>query len=155
MTQKRILIIDDIQSVRSALRGYLCPAISATDLVSQLIQKGTLNLQPKLHIDEASQGLEGVGMVRSALEAGTPYDIAFIDMLMPPGIDGMETIRLIREFDKEIHVVVCTALSVATADEIAVHNGGVAPAMIQKPLTPETDLASILNSVKSRITGVV
>ena len=153
--QKRILIIDDIQSVRSALRGYLCPPVSAQDLVAQLIQKGTLNTKPVLHIDEASQGAEGVEMARAALKGGNPYDIAFIDMLMPPGIDGMETIRRIREFDKTIHIVVCTALSASTADEIAAHNGGVVPHMIQKPLTPETDLASIINSVKSRAIGVV
>lgn len=83
MTQKRILIIDDIQSVRSALRGYLCPPISAQEMVKQLIQKGTLNMEPKLHIDEATQGAEGVEMCRAALESGTPYDIAFVDMLMP------------------------------------------------------------------------
>lgn len=148
--QKRVLIIDDIQSVRNALRGYLCPPISATDLVAQLISKGTLNTEPKLHIDEATQGVEGVEMCRAALEAGMPYDIAFIDMLMPPGIDGMETIRRIREFDKEIHVVVCTALSAATADEIAEHNNGMRPTMIQKPLTPETDLTSIMDAVKVR-----
>ncbi len=153
MTQKRILIIDDIQSVRSALRGYLCPPISAQEMVKQLIQKGTLNMEPKLHIDEATQGAEGVEMCRAALESGTPYDIAFVDMLMPPGISGIETIRQIREFDKEIHVVVCTALSGSTLEEIAEHNGGVAPQMIQKPLTPETDLASIINSVKSRTAG--
>lgn len=148
--QKRVLIIDDIQSVRSALRGYLCPPISATDLVAQLIQKGTLNTEPKLYIEEAAQGEEGVAMCREALARGMPYDIAFIDMLMPPGIDGMETIRRIREFDKDIHIVVCTALSAATADDIAQHNDGVRPTMIQKPLTPETDLASIIDSVPVR-----
>lgn len=151
--QKRVLIIDDIQSVRNALRGYLCPPASATDLLAQLIQKGSLPAKPTLHVDEASQGLEGVEMARAALEAGTPYDIAFIDMLMPPGIDGMETIRLIRQFDMDLHIVVCTALSASTAYEIAAYNGGFVPAMIQKPLTPETDLASIINAVKSRSTG--
>jgi two-component system NtrC family sensor kinase len=152
--QKRVLIIDDIQSVRSALRGYLSPPVSPADLVAQLIAKGTLSSAPRLHIDEASQGFEGVELARKAFDAGTPYDIAFIDMLMPPGIDGMETIRLIRKFDKEIEIVVCTALSAATADEIAEHNEGVKPLMIQKPLTPETDLASIMNAVKCRATGV-
>lgn len=114
--QRKILIVDDIQSVRSALRGYLCPAASATDLMSQLIKKGTLDLSPKFHIDEAGQGVEGVEMARAAFNAGAPYDIAFIDMLMPPGIDGMETIRRIREFDSEINIVVCTALSASTAE---------------------------------------
>lgn len=155
MTKKRIIIIDDIQSVRNALRGYLCPQVSAQEMVMQLIQKGTLNMEPKLHIDEATQGEEGVKMCRTALESGNPYDIAFVDMLMPPGISGIETIRQIREFDKDIHIVICTALSGSTIEEISVHNGGVAPAMIQKPLTPETDLVSILNSVKSRATGEV
>ena len=152
--QKRVLIIDDIQSVRAALRDYLSPPVAATDLMTQLIAKGTLSTAPRLHIDEASQGVEGVQMARAAFDAGTPYDIAFIDMLMPPGIDGMETIRQIRLFDKEIQLVVCTALSAATADEIALVNDGVRPLMITKPLTPETNLAAIMSGVKCRATGV-
>lgn len=152
--QKRVLIIDDLQSVRSSLRGYLSPPVSPAELVAQLIAKGSVCSAPRLHIDEASQGMDGVDLAREAFDAGTPYDIAFIDMLMPPGIDGMETIRLIRQFDKEIEIVVCTALSAATADEIAEHNDGVCPLMIEKPVTPETDLASIMNAVKCRAAGL-
>lgn len=150
MAKRRILIIDDIQSVRSALRGYLCPPASATDLMTQLIKKGTLDLSPRFLIDEAGQGLEGVQMAKAAFDAGHPYEIAFIDMLMPPGIHGGETIRLIREFDSEICIVVCTALTGSTAEDLAVQNGGVVPTIIQKPVTSDTDLESIINASKRR-----
>lgn len=148
MRQKKILLIDDIQSVRETLRSYLCPPASAADLMTQLIQSGTLDLSPKFQIDEAGQGEEGVEKARKAFESGHPYDIAIIDMLMPPGIDGKETIRRIREFDTGLHIVVCTALSEASAEDLAPLNGGLSPTMIYKPLESAEYLRTIVNSAE-------
>ncbi|NJL15982.1 MAG: hypothetical protein HC938_01080 [Nitrospira sp.] len=62
-------------------------------------------------LDFASQGREGFGLVQSAHQAGNPYALAFVDMRMPPGWDGLETIEHLWYADPEIQVVVCSAYS--------------------------------------------
>ena len=62
-------------------------------------------------LDSAYQGREALAMVKKAREAGWPYALAFVDMKMPPGWDGLETIEAIWAVDDEIQVVICTAHS--------------------------------------------
>jgi diguanylate cyclase (GGDEF)-like protein len=57
------------------------------------------------------QGLDAVAMVERALAAGEPFPVAFIDIRMPPGIDGKETARRIRALDPEINLVIVTGFS--------------------------------------------
>ena len=57
------------------------------------------------------QGEEGLKMVQQAIEEGRPYAMAFVDVRMPPGWDGIETIARIWEADPELQIVVCTAYS--------------------------------------------
>ncbi len=66
----------------------------------------------------APQGVVGIEMVRAALARGEPYSIAFIDMRMPPGIDGLETAQEIRKLDPDIYIVFVTAYSDVTIQEI-------------------------------------
>ena len=58
-------------------------------------------------------------LVKKALEAGNPYAVAFVDMRMPPGWDGIKTAQEIWETDPEIQIVICTAYSAYSSDEIA------------------------------------
>lgn len=65
--------------------------------------------RPTFTIDSAHQGQEGVEKVRQALEEGHPYSMAFVDMRMPPGWDGLETIEHLWAVDPHIQVVICSA----------------------------------------------
>ncbi|WED43575.1 EAL domain-containing protein [Legionella cardiaca] len=69
------------------------------------------NLLPEFKIDTAEQGKEGVEKIKKASEAGTPYALAFVDIRMPPGWDGLETIKRMWKIDSDIQVVICTAYS--------------------------------------------
>ena len=60
-------------------------------------------------LDSAYQGQEGFEMVKGALAENRPYALAFVDVRMPPGWDGIETIARIWEVDPELQIVVCTA----------------------------------------------
>ena len=61
-------------------------------------------------IDSAYQGqVEGMMLVKKALEEGRPYAMAFVDMRMPPGWDGVETTQIIWTIDPEVQIVLCTA----------------------------------------------
>lgn len=66
---------------------------------------------PIFEIETATQGQEGVEKISLAIEEGRPYALAFVDIRMPPGWDGVETIQHIWEIDKDIQVVICTAYS--------------------------------------------
>src|SRR5258705_6555896 len=75
--------------------------------------------QPKgFELDSAFQGKEGLEMVKKALEEGRPYAVAFVDVRMPPGWDGIETITRIWEVDPNLQIVVCTAYADYSWEEI-------------------------------------
>ena len=50
-------------------------------------------------------------MVHQATAAGNPYALAFVDVRMPPGWDGIETIDRLWQTDPNLHVVICTPYS--------------------------------------------
>lgn len=62
-------------------------------------------------IDSAFQGIDGIKLVQNAKDNHQKYTLAFIDIRMPPGIDGIETIKNIWQIDSDIQVVICTAYS--------------------------------------------
>ncbi|MCL9683623.1 EAL domain-containing protein [Legionella maioricensis] len=66
---------------------------------------------PKFIIDTANQGREGVEKIKKALEHDVHYALSFVDVKMPPGWDGIETIKHIWEVDPDIQIVICTAYS--------------------------------------------
>ena len=70
----------------------------------------TLDL-PTFVIDYASQGEAGVEKIKEAYEKNEPYILAFVDIRMPPGMDGVQTVKKIWEIDKDIQIVICTAFS--------------------------------------------
>jgi len=65
----------------------------------------------EFEIDSAFQGQEGLAKVQHALNEGRPYAMAFVDVRMPPGWDGIETISRIWKMYPELQVVICTAYS--------------------------------------------
>ena len=146
MSPVKILIIDDMQSIRDALRAYLCPPASAMDMLNSLLKQGAIPTTEFL-VNEAEQGEEGVAMARSAYAIGKPYDVIFIDMLMPPGIGGLEVIKRIRSFDALTKIVVCTAISNEAPAEMLEANNGVMPLLLSKPLTETQNLPQLVQSL--------
>jgi diguanylate cyclase (GGDEF)-like protein len=68
---------------------------------------------PEMHFNCAHfmQGQDAVDAVRMAVEGGDRFAVAFIDVRMPPGIDGKETARRIRALDPDINLVIVTGYS--------------------------------------------
>jgi DNA-binding NtrC family response regulator len=56
-------------------------------------------------------------MVRRAAQEKRPYDMAFVDVRMPPGMDGVQTIAELRKIDPAMGFVICTAYSDYTPEE--------------------------------------
>jgi CheY-like chemotaxis protein len=121
----RILIIDDNPSIHEDFRKSLGPAdaklaeeLDATEASLFGDHAGASSAQ-NFRIDSAFQGQEGLEKVRVACAEGAPYAVAFVDVRMPPGWDGIETIsRIWKEFP-DLQIVICTAYSDYSWDEIA------------------------------------
>ncbi len=116
---RRILIVDDNRAIHDDVRKILRNRATSevSDLESELF--GTQNTQViAFEIDSAYQGDDGVELVRAARAAGRPYALALVDMRMPPGIDGLHTIAMMWEVDPDLQVVICTAFSDASWDNI-------------------------------------
>jgi diguanylate cyclase (GGDEF)-like protein len=116
-TQLRIIVIDDNPAIYNDFKKILTPEQSGKRFVklNKLLfgnetDISTLDL-PKFQIDTASQGQEGVELIKKASASQDPYILAFVDIRMPPGWDGIETIKHIWEVDKDMQVVICTAYS--------------------------------------------
>ena len=70
------------------------------------------------HVDTATQGEEGCNKAREARERNAPYAVAFVDMRMPPGWDGIKTVQAIHAVDPHVQIVIVTAYADATISEI-------------------------------------
>ena len=113
---RRILVIDDNAAIHNDFRKVLgadgedASALAAAELAIlgeaplQAVNRG-------FEVDSAYQGQEGVAKIRQAVAEGRPYAMAFVDMRMPPGWDGLETIERLWGIDPEIQVVICSAHS--------------------------------------------
>jgi two-component system, cell cycle sensor histidine kinase and response regulator CckA len=112
----RILIIDDNPAIHDDIRKIL-PGSTETDRAFSDAKSRILGqLAPTRHlvnfeIDSAFQGEEGFQKVLEADRSGRPYALAFVDVRMPPGWDGIETIERLWETSPDLQIVLCTAYS--------------------------------------------
>src|SRR3984957_17280162 len=147
----RVLIADDEADVRDAYRQILLDTDMSSEtavfhnLRERLFSKNASDqLARKLAAGDTTfaavfcEGAEAaVAAVRNALRAEDPFAVAFLDMRMPPGPDGVWAAARIRELDPAIEIVVCTAYSDVDPRDI----GGMVPpeeklSYLQKPFHP-------------------
>ena len=122
---RRLLLVDDNPAIHEDFRKILTPTTGdATDVdaeAAMLFEQVEPSAEcSSFELDSAYQGQEALAMVRLAREAGRPYALAFVDMRMPPGWDGLTTISRLWEADPEIQTVICTAFSDRSWEEIQV-----------------------------------
>ena len=113
---RRILIIDDNESIhedfRKVLGGSPLDGHDELDVLeSELLGVEVDATLPAFDLECAHQGEEGVRLVAAALREGRPYAMAFVDMRMPPGWDGLQTIEELWKVDPNLQVVICSAHS--------------------------------------------
>jgi PAS domain S-box-containing protein len=119
----RILIIDDNLAIHDDFRKILCRHRETRDDLAQM-ESSLFGLAPNaeccghFELDCASQGEEGLTLLRQAMAEGRPYALAFIDGRMPPGWDGVETIRHLRQESPDLQMVLCTAYADYSWQEI-------------------------------------
>ncbi|WP_415766636.1 putative bifunctional diguanylate cyclase/phosphodiesterase [Pseudomonas sp. ZB1P45] len=126
-TNRRILIIDDTPSIHEDFRKILGPEIEgeepggeqtlagAEEALFGTVQLDRLTFQ----LDSAYQGQEALELVSRAQAEGRPYAMAFTDMRMPPGWNGLETIEQLWKADPHLQIALCTAYSDYTWEDMA------------------------------------
>jgi CheY-like chemotaxis protein len=113
---RRILVVDDNPTIHDDFRRILTsPAApdGLDDEAARLFGPGAASGAPAggFLVDAALQGQEALELVTRACAAGQPYALAFVDMRMPPGWDGVTTLGKLWEVDTELLAVICTAYS--------------------------------------------
>lgn len=139
----RILIIDDLQTIHDDFQKILAaPAHEPSSLASA---KAALfgpaptrrTSRAGFDVDHALQGEDGLSKVQEAFASGKRYTVAFVDMRMPPGWDGLQTIQRLWEADEDLQVVICTAYSDQSWEEISATLGLTDRLLIlKKPFDP-------------------
>ena len=118
----RILVIDDNRSIHGDFLKVL--AIEGSDEKARAMETVLFGeasvFRPRIRfpLDSAYQGRDGFEMVQRAVAEGRPYAMAFVDVRMPPGWDGIETTARIWEVDPAIQIVICTAYSDYSWDQM-------------------------------------
>lgn len=121
---RRILLVDDNLAIHDDFRRILMPTntTSSLDAAAASIFGAATDALPvestTFDLDYAQQGQEACEKAAIAVAAGRPYALAFVDMRMPPGWDGLTTIGRLWEIDPEMQVVICTAYSDRSWNEI-------------------------------------
>lgn len=164
---KRVLVIDDDESIRQTYHSILLPDDEPDSLSlgralfdmpmedddafspSSFISGDSLNhfvgaTNGNLHGEEqagyevtlADQGTHGIACVEAALEEETPFAVAFIDMKMP-GLNGAETASRIWEMDPRIKIVIVTAYSEYSPEDIIAVTGRDDLFYLRKPFNHE------------------
>jgi two-component system, NtrC family, sensor kinase len=123
---RRVLVVDDTESIHADFRAILVDSRASSTTLDEAEaaifgnppEGETPTQKTCYHLDSAFQGQEGLEMVRQSLAEEHPYQLAFVDMRMPPGWDGLKTIEEIWNVDPDIQVVICTAHSDYSWEEI-------------------------------------
>lgn len=121
---QRILLVDDEPKVLSEFKKILCPPVKTgtelRDLEAKLFGKSTRSRTATSYdLVLCNQGDEAVQRVREAIEQQKPFAVAFLDVRMPPGPDGIWTAEHIRELDPYIQLVMMTGYSDVDPVEIS------------------------------------
>lgn len=114
LANRRILVIDDAPTIHEDFYRILSgsdatESINSAEkaLFGEVVEPATASFK----VDFAHQGREGVAKVRASVIVENPYAMAFVAMRMPPGWDGIQTIRAMWKVDSRLQIVICAAHS--------------------------------------------
>lgn len=161
--KRRILVVDDNDTIHGDFRKTLCRRGVSRGLEEDeaAIFGGAAqpadarrSFQFDFEIDSAMQGQDGLARVEQALCEGRPYHLAFVDMRMPPGWDGVQTIERLWAADPDLQIVICTAYSDYSWDQIAERLGpGDRLLILKKPFDEaEVSQLAVAMTEKWRVT---
>ena len=152
---RRILIIDDTESIHADFHKILSNRLADTaaldDLESSLFGEAQeTKVEDQFVVDDAYQGQEGLARVEEALKEGAPYSLAFVDMRMPPGWDGVETVEKLWQSDPDLQIVICTAYSDYSWEDIRARLGDSDRLLILKKPFDTVEVLQLANALSEK-----
>ncbi len=119
----RILIVDDNEAIQNDFRKVLGGG-SAEDLRYEAEEAEVFghavitSCVSEFELSFASQGAQALELATALKRQGQRFSLAFIDVRMPPGWDGLETTARLWEIDPDLQIVICTAYSDKSWEEM-------------------------------------
>lgn len=151
---RRILIVDDTPSIHEDFSRILVapehstlPALEARVFGEEPTPVGE---SPAWELEHAFQGNEALERVQRATVRGDAFDLAFVDVRMPPGWDGLQTIEHIWKVDPGLQIVICTAWSDFTWQEIDARLGRSDQLLILKKPFDAAEVAQMASTLSEK-----
>ncbi len=155
----RILVIDDNHAIHADVRKILCPQISDASVSLRALENALLGQTAEpvsaaslanFAVDSAYQGRDGLALVEKAQAAKQPYAMAFVDVRMPPGWDGIETTLELWKVAPDLQIVICTAYSDYSWEEMLAKIGGSDRLVILKKPFDTIEVLQLANALTEK-----
>jgi two-component system NtrC family sensor kinase len=163
-TNLRILIVDDNQAIHDDFRKILAPVGGgpggASDTALDDLEAALLDTQAPMldatltpfELVSAYQGKDALGLVSGACAASAPFALAFVDMRMPPGWDGLETIERLWQADPALQIVICSAYSDHSWHELRARLGNRESLLILKKPFDTVEVVQLAHALTTKWT---
>ncbi len=148
------MIVDDNRAIHDDFRKILGPAAASRDelraLDAELFGTTAESSDEGFLLDSAYQGEEAIEKVRRARAEGREYALLFVDVRMPPGLDGIATtVRLLRE-DPDVGIVICSAYSDHSWEEMTAAFGKTDRVLILKKPFDTVEVRQLAHALQRR-----
>ena len=121
-SKPRILVADDETRIHDFFieafrKDEVSPDLSELkDLEEELFQSSEKTVRTggspeSFDVTLCTNSMDAVAQVILSIETKKPFAVAFLDVRMPPGPDGIWAAETIRKLDKDIEIVIVTAFS--------------------------------------------
>jgi len=151
---RRILIVDDTPSIHEDFARILTqPEPDTLPLLEARVfceEPASAVDSPTWELEHAFQGAEALERVQRATVRGDTFDLAFVDVRMPPGWDGLQTIEQIWKVDPGLQIVICTAWSDFTWQEIDARLGRSDQLLILKKPFDAAEVAQMATTLSEK-----
>ncbi len=121
LRNKRVLIVDDQQEIHDDIAEMLKPNFqeaAADEWASAFILEDAPSFLPEIDLLHATSGEEACEIIKMSKDSNRPIAVAYVDIRMAPGIDGIETLRRMSAIDRDVECVIMTAYTDKSLQEI-------------------------------------
>lgn len=152
--RRRILIVDDTPAIHDGFATILCGDSQSVPAVRKENAGGEQPSRRQVHtvyeLDHAFQGRDALEKTQRAIVRGNAFDLAFVDMRMPPGWDGLTTIEELWGVDADLPIVLCTAWSDYSWQQIIARLGRSDQLLILKKPFDATEVAQMATTMTEK-----
>jgi predicted signal transduction protein with EAL and GGDEF domain len=151
---RRILVVDDNRAIHEDFRKILGRAAPGRDelkaLDAELFGTKAESADEGFELDSAYQGEEAIEMVRRARAERREYALLFVDVRMPPGLDGIATTARLLEEDPDVGIVICSAYSDHSWEEMTAAFGKTDRVLILKKPFDTVEVRQLAHALQRR-----